>query len=156
MLACGSSSGGGGEKPTATSAAPAAAEDDATMSGSARESPWSIQYADGAANVYRFEQGSAGGEVSFEYVPVTPEMSSTGSYSGGAPHQARLAAGDARVAELWRRVETIEADTASHTDARAKGTGAFRIATPSGTREFIVEQGAVLAEIHRFMAGFLE
>ena len=126
------------------------------MTGTATEAPWSIHYADGAANVYRFEQRSAGAEVSFEYVPVTPEMSSTGSYSGGAPHRARLAAGDARVAELWRRVEGLEADTASHADARAKGTGAFRIRTPSGTRAFIVQQGARLDEIHSFLAGFRE
>ena len=58
------------------------------------------------------------------------------------------------MAELWRRVEAAEADTASHTDARAKGTGAFRIVTPSGTREFIVEQGAKLDAIHSFLAGF--
>ena len=126
------------------------------MTGSPRETPWSIHYADGAANAYRFEQVSAGAEVSFEYAPVTPEMSSTGTYSGGEPHRARLSAGDARVAELWRRVEALEADTASHTDARAKGTGAFRIATPSGTREFIVQQGAKLDEIHAFLARFRE
>lgn len=126
------------------------------MTGTARETPWSLHYGDGAANVYRFSQSSAGGEVSFEYVPVTPEMSSTGSYSGGEPYRARLAAGDPRVGELWRRVERLEVDTSSHGDARNKGTGAFAITTPSGRREFIVEQGAALDAIHRFMADFRE
>jgi hypothetical protein len=119
-----------------------------------RETPWSLHYGDRAANVYHFSQAKAGGEVSFEYVPVTPEMSSTGSYSGGEPHKAVLAANDPRIAELWRRVERLEADTASHGPDRNKGTGAFNIKTPSGARSFIVEQGTALDEIHRFMAGF--
>jgi hypothetical protein len=58
------------------------------------------------------------------------------------------------VAELWRRVAAVEADTASHTDVRAKGTGASRIVTPSGTRAFVVDQGGRLDEIHAFLAGF--
>jgi hypothetical protein len=124
------------------------------MTGTQRATPWTIHYADGAANVYRFSQSSADGEVSFEYVPVTPKMSSTGTYSGGEPHRAVLAADDARIVELWRRVERLEADTASHGPDRNTGTGAFTITAPSGRRDFIVEQGAALDEIHQFMAGF--
>lgn len=126
------------------------------MTASPRETPWIVQYADGAANVYRFAQDQAGAEVSFEYVPVTPEQSSTGTYSGGEPRKAALAAGDPRVAELWRRVEALEADTASHGPDRNKGTGLFAIVTPAGKRSFIVEQGAALDEIHAFMKGFRE
>ena len=126
------------------------------MTDSARETPWILHYADGAANVYRFAQSAAGGPVSFEYVPVTPEQSSTGTYSGGEPRKAELAASDPRVAELWRRVEALEADTASHGPDRNKGTGAFSISTPAGKRAFIVEQGAALDEIHAFMKGFRE
>jgi hypothetical protein len=50
----------------------------------------------------------------------------------------------------------LEAETTSHTDARARGTGAFRIATPSGTRELIAEQGGKHDDIRSFMAGFRE
>ncbi|HTE51413.1 MAG TPA: hypothetical protein VK698_11255 [Kofleriaceae bacterium] len=126
------------------------------MTATARETPWTLQYADGAANVYRFSQSLAGGAVSFEYVPVTPEQSSTGTYSGGEPRKAVLAADDPRIAELWRRVEALEADTGSHGPDRNKGTGAFSIDTPAGKRAFIVEQGPALDEIHSFMKGFRE
>jgi hypothetical protein len=124
------------------------------MTASQRETPWTLNYADGAANAYRFSQSEAGGAVSFEYVPVTPAQSSTGTYSGGEPRSAELSADDPRIAALWRRVEALEADTASHGPDRNKGTGAFSIKTPAGERAFIVEQGAVLDEIHAFMKGF--
>ena len=126
------------------------------MTTTARETPWTLHYADGAGNAYHFAQASAAGEVSFEYLPVTPERSSTGTYSGGAPHQAALSADDPRVAELWQRVERLEADTAAHGPDRNKGTGAFAIRTPAGTRQFIIEQGAPLDEIHAFMKRFRE
>lgn len=126
------------------------------MKATERETPWALKYADGAANIYHFAQETTGGPVSFEYVPVTPEQSSTGTYSGGEPRKATLAADDPRIDELWQRVERLEADTASHGPDRNKGTGAFAIATPSGSRQFIIEQGAPLDELHKFMARFRE
>lgn len=113
-----------------------------------RATPWTIRYRDGAANVYQLAQAAPSGHVVFEYVPVTPAESSTGTYSGGAPHRAVLPAGDARVDELWRRLERLEVDAAAHAPARAKGTGAFEVETPAGTRAFLVERGAVLDEVH--------
>src|SRR5688500_16642035 len=116
-----------------------------------RETPWQISYADGSANFYRFSQESAGGEVAFEYSPVTKEMSNTGTYSGGDPHKAQIPASDARIEELWARVERLEADTASHSPSRDKGTGAFTVTTPAGKRDFIIAMGPVLDEMHQFM-----
>lgn len=116
--------------------------------------PWRIVYADGSANAYRFAQTSAGAPVSFEYVPVTPETSSTGHYSGGDPHAADLSPDDARIDELWRRIDALAADTASHTPDRAKGTGAFTIETPAGTRQLLIARGAALDAFHAFAAAF--
>jgi len=45
---------------------------------SMRETPWTVSYADGAANLYTFSQSASGAAVAFEYVPVTPAQSSTG------------------------------------------------------------------------------
>lgn len=119
-----------------------------------RPTPWRIHYADGSANGYDFAQASAEALIEFEYTPVTPAMSSTGHYSGGDPHQAELSPDDARIGELWRRVEALEADTASHHTSRDKGTGAFSVTTPSGTRQFIIQMGPTLDDFHAFAAAF--
>jgi hypothetical protein len=46
--------------------------------------PTHYQYADGSANVYIIKADS------LEYIPVTPEESATGMYSGGEPKKAVL------------------------------------------------------------------
>ena len=120
----------------------------------ARPTPWRIHYADGSANGYDFAQASPGGLVAFQYTPVTPAMSSTGQYSGGDPHRADLSPDDARIDELWRRVEALEADTASHHPSRDKGTGSFAVTTPSGTRQLIIAMGPALEGFHAFVAAF--
>ena len=116
--------------------------------------PWSIVYADGAANVSRLSRASDTAPVEFEYDPVTPERSSTGTYSGGPPRQERVAPDDPRIDALWREVERLEADTAVHTATRNKGTGAFTVTTPTQTREFIVEHGPAQHEVERILASF--
>jgi hypothetical protein len=102
--------------------------------------PWSLVYADGAANVYRFAADGDG--VRFAYEPVTPERSSTGRYSGGEPVELRLAHDDPRLAALWRHVAALEADGAQHVAARMKGDGAFTVETVEGTRQFLVARSA--------------
>lgn len=102
--------------------------------------PWKLVYADGSANVYRFDAQDDG--VDFAYDPVTPERSSTGFYSGGDPRAARFALDDPRIAELWRSVRALEADTSSHADARCKGDGAVTLVTPEGSHDFLVVRAA--------------
>lgn len=112
--------------------------------------PWStIGVADGSANFHRFTR-SAAGRVRYVYVPVTPEQSSSGLYSGGAPREEDLAANDPRLVELWALVRTLEADTAQHTAERAKGTGAISW----DQREFIVKRGAALDGLLAVLARF--
>lgn len=113
--------------------------------------PWSLVYADGAANVYRFE--ATPDEVRFAYEPMTPARSSTGLYSGGPPRQARLSLDDPELATLWRHVDALEADLAHHAAARNKGDGAFTVTTAAGTRHFLVVRPA-LRELEALLEAF--
>jgi hypothetical protein len=119
-----------------------------------RPTPWTLTYADGSANVYRLTQPDASAPIHFEYVPVRPEQSSSGMYSGGDPKQADFAADDARVDEVWRRVEALEGDHAIHTEERAKRTGRFGITTPAGERGFIVRHSPPLTDFDEFLSTF--
>jgi hypothetical protein len=150
LLACGPS------HPTASPpAAPAPDQPSPEQPMTAvRPTPWTLVYADGSANVYTFKQPAAGADVVFEYDPVRPEESSTGMYSGGEPRTASIPAADPRVAELWNRVEKLEATTTLHQPDRGKGTGAFALTTPAGTRQFIIAMGAELSDFHAFAAAF--
>ena len=118
------------------------------------DAPWSIDYADGSANAYHLSNPGADADILFEYVPVTPERSSTGTYSGGPPRREVLVADDSRLAELWRLVSRLEADTSLHSPERAKGTGALTVMTADGKREFVVQRGPALKELDDLLARF--
>ena len=102
--------------------------------------PWTLVYADGSANVYRFEATDAG--VRFVYEPMTQERSSSGMYSGGDPVDVQLALDDPRIAPLWPQVRALEADTAHHATERSKGDGAVTITGDGATRTFLVVRAA--------------
>ena len=87
------------------------------------QTPWTVTYSDGAANAYRFAHAQDANPAQFSYAPVRPEESSSGTYSGGDPASASLTADD--ITQLWKIVRELEADTAVHVAARAKGTGAI-------------------------------
>ena len=112
-----------------------------------------ITVADGSANAYRFTR-DASGRVEFVYVPVTPEQSSTGRYSGGPPRKEDVAANDVRLAELWTLLQKLQADPTTHTPDRNKGTGAIEWETPTGKRHFIIQMGAELSELLAVLARF--
>ncbi len=96
--------------------------------------PWSIDYADGAANRYRLRSDADGAR--FEYVPVTPEQSSTGRYSGGPPHAGVLTA-DA-ITAIRAHVGVMELATGLHLSDRIKGSGSFTVTDSAGTRSFLL------------------
>ena len=104
---------------------------------------WSrIDVGDGSANGYHFVRG-ASGTVEFEYVPVKPEESSTGMYSGGPPRKETLAGSDGRLTQLWSELQRLEGDVSKQQPERAKGTVAIGWAEPGGKRhDFIVQMGA--------------
>ncbi len=107
---------------------------------------WWLDYADGSANAYHVS-----GDGRFEYVPVTPERSSTGMYSGGDPRQLQL---DAQtLAELRERVRALEANAALHVEDRGKGTGAFAVRDEAGERSFIIRRGPELLAFDELIAG---
>lgn len=104
--------------------------------------PWSVDVADGSGNVFHCEH-AVGDAPRYEYRPVTPEQSSTGTYSGGEPRAGTLDADE--VDALWRLVEAAAAATAGHTDARAKGTVALAASGPIDTSVVLTaEAGADL------------
>lgn len=71
-------------------------------------------YVDGSNN--RYEIGRH-----LRYVPITPEQSNTGMYSGGDPAAAEIT--EVELAELVALVDRIAADTAHHLVERPKGCG---------------------------------
>jgi len=107
------------------------------------QTPWNASYSDGSANSYAFSHTDPGQRAQFVYDPVRPEESSSGAYSGGDPARAALTADD--VAQLWEILDALEADTAAHVEARAKGTTAISWSTPEGDARFIVKRGAAEA-----------
>ena len=110
--------------------------------------PWNVTYADGSGNSFRFQRKSSG-LATFEYSPVTPRESSSGTYSGGPPQQGQL---DEKLAdELWRWVLRLEAETSLHASSRRKGTGAFDLKTTDGQRSFLFEDCPELAKFNEFL-----
>lgn len=111
---------------------------------------WTLDYADGSANAYHFH--AEGDGARFEYVPVTPERSSTGMYSGGPPRAGVLDA--AATATLWRHVRELEAATTLHVEERGKGTGLFHVDEGSGERRFVVRRGPELLRFDELLATY--
>jgi hypothetical protein len=98
--------------------------------------PWSVHVADGSANVYHCEH-VVGGEPRFEYKPVTPKQSSTGTYSGGPPRKGPMTA--AQVEALWREVDAAVSNMAEHVENRGKGT--VKIDADGHTKAHVIVTG---------------
>jgi hypothetical protein len=79
-------------------------------------------YSDGSANTFILTP------TTLEYDPVTPEKSSTGTYSGGIPGKVDLKPEEYR--DLVRLFESAFEDTGSHQQNREKMTG---LVTRKGT-----------------------
>lgn len=110
--------------------------------------PWSITYHDGSGNGYRLWQDDA--VAHFEYTPVTPAMSSSGTYSGGAPARGDLTA--AQVRELWTTIDALARETALHASVRAKGTGTFTATTSTASSTFLIRSSDQLRELDTALA----
>jgi hypothetical protein len=102
------------------------------------QQPWQLDVIDGSGNAYACRRDDAGA-MTFEYRPMTPERSSSGTYSGGDPRRGPLT--DAQAAALWREVKAAVDDAAGHEQARAKGTVAIRALGPT-TAELVVSGSA--------------
>ncbi len=112
--------------------------------------PWTLKYHDGSNNGYVIQQMSEGDAITFEYRPVTPAKSSSGTYSGGQPRQATLSKEQA--AGLWSNLDELESADKLRTESRSMGSGLFQITTPTGSRRFIVKAGRELSTWNSEMA----
>ncbi len=111
--------------------------------------PWRVVYHDGSNNGFNVEQTAAGASISAAYDPVTPEQSSSGTYSGGAPWKGTLTADQA--AGLWRRVRAMEGDRKLHQRNRTKGSGSFQLRSDGKERALLVSRCEKLADLDRFL-----
>jgi hypothetical protein len=100
--------------------------------------PWNVRYADGSGNTIRLWQDAGDGTAHFETTPVTPENSSSGTYSGGAPRSGDV--DSARTDELWRHIREMQSETSIHAETRTMGSGSFSLTTPAGQTDFLVRR----------------
>ncbi|MEZ4321751.1 MAG: hypothetical protein R3F61_30025 [Myxococcota bacterium] len=99
--------------------------------------PWSIAFADGSGNLTRIWRDADAAVVGWQYVPVTPEESSSGTYSGGEPGSGEVDAAGAEA--LWAELRRLQADPAVHAETRSMGTGHVSMTTESGEQTVLLE-----------------
>jgi len=111
--------------------------------------PTDYSYADGSANVYELR-----GHV-LEYIPVKPEESSTGTYSGGEPKTVTISTQQRDT--LQSLFEKAILNTAVHQKDRAKGTGAITMIKSKEEQRYILRMGcAEIGRIEEALKKFLQ
>ena len=111
---------------------------------------WFVSYADHSGNSYRFSSRGSSESARFAYDPVTPEQSSSGTYSGGDPQQGTLTAD--QIDALWHWIRELEADVRQHAESRMMGTGSFVIREAGrADRRFIIRRGSKLSAFDAFV-----
>ena len=141
--------------PTEPVVSPAAIPPTASQSNTAEVSdmptpPWSIIFADPSGNSFHFLQPSADAKAEFEYTPVTPERSSSGTYSGGMAARGELT--PTQVQQIWTKIRELRADTALHVENRMMGTGSFRVSEVGQQYDFIVQSGPSVSAFTELVA----
>jgi hypothetical protein len=91
------------------------------------------EYADGSANVYVITSDS------LEYIPVKPEESSTGMYSGGDPKKVAIKIEDFR--NVRSLLEAAEKNHKVHIPDRIKTSGVITIISGAEKTNFILKPG---------------
>jgi hypothetical protein len=92
------------------------------------------EYADGSGNRYVLSNAT------LRYIPVKPEESSTGMYSGGEPFEISLSADQIR--ELEQVFDNAILAQQSHTQDRAKMTGLIIKSSQTESISVILESNA--------------
>jgi len=131
----------------APGSAPSAVVREATWSLLSRSepTPWSLSLADGSGNLTRVWRDDDESPPRWSYAPITPEQSSSGTYSGGAPASGLLNADAA--ADLWCRARGVASAPGVQATTRSMGTGRLTWKSPGGDSSLNVEQGAALIEL---------
>ena len=119
------------------------------MSRDIPDAPWSVSYHDGSNNGFACQQRTASGAVTAEYRPMTPERSSSGTYSGGAPWHGTVSTD--HVKALWRMLRGLQAAKDQHVINRVMGSGSFKLETPGGETLFTIRHGGELARLDNFL-----
>lgn len=103
-----------------------------------------LMYADGSANRYEISS------TELKYIPVKPEESSTGMYSGGEP--AQIALSNEQYSQLKNLFESALAQTDQHIPDRIKTSGLVAV----GEYQAILKPGSALkAEIESKLKNLL-
>lgn len=95
--------------------------------------PITYEYADGSANLYLLT------ETSLEYLPVKPEESSTGMYSGGEPKTITITPDQFN--ELKSLLENALANTSIHISDRMKTSGLISMMGANNKKQCIIKPG---------------
>lgn len=95
-------------------------------------------YADGSANRYIITPNT------LEYDPVTPEESSTGTYSGGDPKTVSISA--EQFTSIGQLIDKAVANKAVHIEDRMKTSGAISIAKGDTNTHVILAPGCAEKE----------
>lgn len=107
------------------------------------------QYADGSANVYVLTADS------LEYVPVTPEQSSTGFYSGGDPKKIAITPQQFRTVRAM--LETAKSKHEIHLPDRIKTSGVITTVSKSQKSSIVLKPGSPeLVRIERALKELLK
>jgi hypothetical protein len=93
------------------------------------------QYADGSGNIYLIKPDS------LQYIPIKPEESSTGFYSGGDPKKVSLTAGQFRT--IRAMLETAKTKHDIHLPDRIKTSGMITTFGGQEKNSFILKPGSV-------------
>lgn len=112
-----------------------------------------LSFSDGSNNRFLLFITASGSGI-LEYMPMQPENSSSGFYSGGVPASADLAEGMTQT--ILEKVDLLEKDTEKHLSARKMGSGIFVLQNDRQTRKFIVEAGETLESFRNFLAELLK
>ncbi len=157
VSACAATSSGGASPETAPKEGAQAPTEDPPMSkptspkAAAAEPARTLHFSDGSGNAFILTE--VGDTASLEYDPVTPERSSSGTYSGGTPADVVLSGEQA--AEIWRRAGELQKSSQVSTGARSMGTGAFVLSGTASDARFIVGRSDELVDFTTFMRGLV-
>jgi len=106
------------------------------------------EYADGNANLYLLS------ETELRFVPVKPEESSTGLYSGGEPRNVTVT--KAQFQELKVLFDNALDNSASHIKDRMKTSGLISMIGSSSKEQCIIKPGcAEMIEIEKTLKRML-